>query len=161
MDARFNSIKSIWKAINRVCSYKNDKRNVNIKQIMTDQGPIYNSHDIANQFNNYFTSVGDSLASKIIHSPDGYKEFLPSPNPNSIFIQPVIDNEVFNTILSLKTNHSTGHDGIGTKILQLAANYIAPPLTHIINKSFELGIFPDTFKTAKVIPIYKKEIQAR
>ena len=64
--------------------------------------------------------------------------------------------EVYNTIMSLKSNHSTGKDGITSKTLQLSANYIVSPLTSIINKSVELGFFPSSFKIAKPIPFYKK-----
>ena len=34
---------------------------------------------------------------------------------------------------------------------------IASPLAELINKSFQSGIFPDIFKIAKVIPIFKSE----
>ena len=36
---------------------------------------------------------------------------------------------------------------------------IASPLAALINKSFQSGIFPDIFKIAKVIPIFKSESQ--
>ena len=35
-------------------------------------------------------------------------------------------------------------------------NEIIEPLTLIINQMFESGIFPDSLKIAKIIPIYKK-----
>ena len=34
---------------------------------------------------------------------------------------------------------------------------IASPLAELINESFQSGIFPDIFKIAKVIPIFKSE----
>ena len=34
---------------------------------------------------------------------------------------------------------------------------IARPLTLIINQSLSTGVFPDKLKTAKVIPLYKKD----
>ena len=34
---------------------------------------------------------------------------------------------------------------------------LASPLAELINKSFQSGIFPDIFKLAKVIPIFKSE----
>ena len=34
---------------------------------------------------------------------------------------------------------------------------IASPLVELVNKSFQSGIFPDIFKIAKVIPIFKNE----
>ena len=36
---------------------------------------------------------------------------------------------------------------------------IASPSAELINKSFQSGIFPDIFKIAKVIPIFKSELQ--
>ena len=33
---------------------------------------------------------------------------------------------------------------------------IASPLAELINKSFQSGIFPDIFKIAKVIPVFKR-----
>ena len=40
-------------------------------------------------------------------------------------------------------------------ILHVSAQYIINPLVSIINKSLERGYFPNDFKTAKVIPIFK------
>ena len=34
---------------------------------------------------------------------------------------------------------------------------IASPLVELVNKSFQSGIFPDIFKIAKIIPIFKNE----
>lgn len=59
-------------------------------------------------------------------------------------------------IHSLNKSNSTGPDGISSKILQIANDYISDPLSYIINRSFQLGIFPTSFKCAKVIPIFKK-----
>ena len=86
MDARFNSIKSIWKSINSICCYKNDNRpKVNVNHIVSNQGPINDSQEIANHFNDYFSSIGDTLASKIVSTSNGFKKFLSSHNLNSIF----------------------------------------------------------------------------
>ena len=128
----------------------------NISHIDSDHGMINDGQEIANLFNNYFSSIGNTLASKINSTTNGYRRFLSPPNLNSIFINPVSESEVFNTIMSLKRNQSTGSDDITSKTLQLSANYIVPPLTCVINKSFELGDFPSSFKKAKVIPIHKK-----
>ena len=103
MDARINSIKSIWKSMNSIYCYKNDHRpNVNINNLVSDQGPIKDGQEIVNHFNTYFSSIGDTLASKVVSTTNEHKKFLPSPKFNSIFINPVTENEVFNSIMSLK-----------------------------------------------------------
>jgi hypothetical protein len=45
--------------------------------------------------------------------------------------------------------------GISIKLLKHVSHEIAIPLTHIFNHSISLGIFPDAFKTARIVPIFK------
>jgi len=46
-------------------------------------------------------------------------------------------------------------DGIGPKILKICGDSIVTPITFIINKCISEGVFPDSFKTATVIPLHK------
>ena len=57
---------------------------------------------------------------------------------------------------NLKSKPTCGHDGISTKLLKACKNEICKPLTLIINQMLSTGIFPDTLKVAKVIPLFKK-----
>ena len=50
---------------------------------------------------------------------------------------------------------STGLDDIGPRILKLSYDIISPSITFLINKSLSLGIFPNVWKTANIIPIHK------
>jgi hypothetical protein len=49
-------------------------------------------------------------------------------------------------IHSLKRKHSTGCDGITSKILKVCASLISRPLTHICNHSLLMGTFPNHLK---------------
>ena len=42
------------------------------------------------------------------------------------------------------------------KIVKLLKNEISKPLTVIINQMLKTGIFPDSFKTSKIVPLFKK-----
>jgi len=69
----------------------------------------------------------------------------------------VPEDQKTNTKQILKTlnaNKSTGLDGIEPKILKLSGDYIAEPITYLINKSLSDGVFPDELKNASVIPIH-------
>ena len=57
---------------------------------------------------------------------------------------------------TLKEGKSTGPNSLPTSLLKLVKNNISKPLSKILNKSFETGSFPDLFKIAKVIPVFKK-----
>ena len=68
---------------------------------------------------------------------------------------PVITEcEVITGICSL-TNSSPGWDTIPAKLLKPYIEEYISLFTYIINKSFETGVFLDSLKLVKAIPIYK------
>ena len=83
--------------------------------------------------------------------------FLKNPSNLSFFITPTTVKEVNDLIFDLKASKSIGPSSLPTKIVKQLNDSIAPPSAELINKSFQSGIFPDIFKTAKVIPIFKSE----
>ena len=56
----------------------------------------------------------------------------------------------------IKPNKATGHDNIPLKIVKCTSTEIADTITHIINTSFKLKVFPDDLKYAEIVPILKK-----
>ena len=57
---------------------------------------------------------------------------------------------------SLENKSSSGHDGISNKIVKLLKNKISKPLTVIINQMLKTVIFPVSFKSSKIVPLFKK-----
>ena len=57
---------------------------------------------------------------------------------------------------SIDTKKSFGFDKVHPLLLSSAALEIFRPLTYIINLTLKQGIFPDSLKIAKVIPIFKQ-----
>lgn len=62
---------------------------------------------------------------------------------------------VTNYLSNLDATKSTGLDCIGPRLLKIVPNVLAPSITYIINKSLTSGIFPTSWKQAKVTPIFK------
>ena len=83
---------------------------------------------------------------------------MPDHNAKSIFLDPVIPADIFDITNKFKPKTSYGADGISTKLLIKTIDTIIFPITHIVNHTFETGIFPTDLKCAKVIPIYKAVI---
>ena len=55
----------------------------------------------------------------------------------------------------LESAKSTGIDGLGSRIIKLAAHCISPSLAAFINKSIKTGHFSSQMKMPKAHPIYK------
>ena len=68
----------------------------------------------------------------------------------------VSENEVDKLLKSLNVSKSTGCDNISAKFLRDGAHVIVTPLTYIINLSLKTSSVPIDFKTARVVPLFKK-----
>ena len=68
-----------------------------------------------------------------------------------------ITTEEINTILkSLNSKEASGIDKILTKLVKLASEFLAEPLSIAINNSISISTFPNNAKIASVVPIDKK-----
>ena len=63
--------------------------------------------------------------------------------------------DVYNALKHLKQSGTRDLDGHDTKILRLAAPLITKTLTYVFNLCLMKSTFPNAFKIAKVIPLYK------
>ena len=75
---------------------------------------------------------------------------------NSFFIAPSVPFEISDIISALKSGKSLQPNSIPMRILKSLSPLISPPLSQIINESFQSGIFPDKMKFAKEILLFKK-----
>ena len=111
--------------------------------------------DIAKQFNDFFSNIGSTLASKF---PRGIQVQNPYQGFNAVFnFKQIPVTFTKKELQKLKATKSTGLDGIDTKLLRDAADIVAGPLTKIMNASLNTGIVPSLWKNARVTPIFKSD----
>ena len=149
--------RAIWQGIHDIVYSRKSKKNNTPSSLLIDGKTITNPKDIAENFNNFFTSIGTKLQNNIPPTRRQYFDYLKHPNPKTFFISPTTPDEIKNIINSIKSSKCVGPNSIPTKILHLIKDKISIPLSELINKSFATGCFPNICKTAKVIPIFKTE----
>ena len=66
------------------------------------------------------------------------------------------ETEIKSLINVLNPNKVSGDDGISHKMLKGVSKSISKPLSILLNRSFNEGIFPDSWEIANIIPIIKK-----
>ena len=117
---------------------------------------LTDSSAITEKFCNYFSKIGQNLASKIpAHDDNSFSQYLTNSVSSSLFFQSTSPPEIMRLIHSLKNNKSSGHDNISAYFLIVAAEVIAIPLTTLFNSAFKHCIFPSCLKIARVIPVFK------
>jgi hypothetical protein len=126
--------------------------------IINENGVELKGKDIvADYFCNYFSHINTTVELNSPESPFySYKDYLPPSENSSMFLAPVAFGEFQKVINNLKNGNSLGIDGFSTNILKEIVSVIHVPLLHILNASISSGIFPEVWKSARVIPIHKK-----
>lgn len=153
-----NRPKELWKTIKSITNCAN-KCNSYPEELLK----LSDSKEAAlNIINEYFVKVGQSLAEKhtlnsgppISHNTQSSMSSCYT-HSRSFVCEETTEEEMTHTILSLKSNSTTGCDNISSDLLKRHVKLVVPPLTHIFNKCLEYGIFPTNLKLSEVRPIYK------
>ena len=151
-------LKKTWRTISETLS-RNKKHCDVPSRFFHDGKELSEPKAIANAFNVYFANIGKNLAATIEQDNNAdfnHMQYLGTPPKTSFNFHCITEIETMKAIDTLENKSSSGHDGISNKIVKLLKNEISKPLTVIINQMLKTGIFPDSFKTSKIVPLFKK-----
>ena len=154
-ESNWNSIKNTSKGIKSIITIKDISADI-AKSLSVDDATISNPLAISDIFINYFSSIANKTKLNISFSHEHFSDFLQNRSNISFFISPTDKTEIENIISSLDSNISVGSKSIPTKVLKILKNDISNQLSEIFNISFSSGVFPSILKTAKVVPVQKK-----
>ncbi|MEM6831004.1 MAG: reverse transcriptase family protein [Bacteroidota bacterium] len=149
------NIRKIWQGINEIISLKPKSTRKPIS-LRIDDAVTSDPLLVANHFNRYFSSIAESIRSRIPTSDKCFTSFLNGSTQNSIFLSPVTSDEVAVIINSMSPSKGSGPNSIPYRILKLLSPEISALIAQIVNISFSTGVFPSTLKLSKVIPVFKK-----
>lgn len=145
-----NDRSKMWRNLNEILGRK--KSNT-LQQITRDDSTkTEDPKEIADEFNNYFTSCATELMRV---SENNEVQVVESLSPNSMVLDTPSESELAAIIDKSKTNSSAGHDGINCRVIKKLKSKLLPLLVHLITVIYSTGIYPSTFKLAVVSPIHK------
>ena len=153
-----NNTKNLWKIINKITGKVNNKSEV-IDCIRIDKVRCYSSQLIANEFGEFFASIGRTYANKIPKAKQDLHYYL-SKIPceeKSIYLLPTTACEISKLICKLPNKSSSGYDKINNILLKKLNKELSVPIAMICNNSLKSGKFPTQMKTAIVVPLYKSK----
>ena len=151
-----DDIKKTWDTIKLIMNKSANKKSIPTSLLINGE-EITDQISIVEKFNNFFASIGPSLASKIDTSGKKvFSAYLHGQIEHRFIFTPVTTEHVNVVITKFEPKTSTGHDNLSMKLLKRIAPHITDPLRLIINQSLATGIFPANLKVAKVLPLFKK-----
>jgi len=155
------NIKKLWTGVNQIINKQNNPNNNPVCIEVDIDGnvqTITDPKDIANKFNNHYTTVAENILKERKYAGNkAFYDYLKYPNPQTFMIKPVTPTEIEEIISKLDTSKSVGPNSIPNQLIQSISKSISIPLSNMFNSSFQNGICPDFLKISSVIPIYKKD----
>ena len=138
--------KAWWKTVKDLLGHAQDS---SVPTINRNGNQISNSECKAQIFNEYFSS----------HSRiDTSSSELPANNVVAnvkLSRISITVKDVYDILCNLKTDKAMGPDGVSPRLLKMCARELAPSLARLINLSLNQGHFPNCWKLANVLPLFK------
>ena len=149
--------------------YQNSK---NLKQKWDTIRAIVNRKKVTSQsypipdkvLGSHYSTIAQKLSANLEHIttddiPSSSKYFRATPFKNSntkeFAFRTITEREVYEGLLKLDSSKGPGIDNLDIKTIKLIADIISPHLTNLFNQSIEESVYPEIFKTARCVPVYK------
>ena len=157
-----NDTKSMWNTINNLIERSH---HVSPIAVGSNGRALSKPIDIANHFAKFFDEKIKNFRNEMSDSIDmeyttGLINTIMADKNCHFEFKPLSILEVQSCLENLPDSKVTGVDNIDNFLLKTAAEIIAEPVTHIINRSYDSSIFPDQWKNVKLHPIPKDKKKA-
>ena len=111
-------MKETWTIINDLLDKKSSTRSSYPTELIKNGSMISGNMNIAEHFNSLFANIGPTLAKGIPKSDRHVECFLGDRVTDYIFLNPVTEEELLNSVHSAKDKKSKGYDGIDMCLLK-------------------------------------------
>ena len=164
LEVNKNSPKKLWKILGSLGVPSKSNKTPSSAIGLDINGSInFDKFTVAEKFNEFFSTVASKLVTKLPKalgrfSSAFYYSFYADKGAtlNSFELQNLTEKETLGLLRGLGRDKATGLDNIPARFLRDGAIIIANPLTHIINLSISTGTVPEDMKSARVVPLHKK-----
>ena len=149
-----NDMKKTWRLINNIIKpgYRLNKQS--IAKIIDDEVELSDPMHIAEKMNFEFANVGRKIAESCEQVDESFLHWLRGDFSSSFFYRPITSFDIQRILLSLK-NKSCALEVVPVRVFKFISDVISPILCLLVNRSVMKGVFPDSLKVARVVPVYK------
>ena len=143
--------KRFWKNIYSILPKTSIDKQKDVIHLKNENGNNVNSIDTSEYINEFFINIGPNLANKINDS----WEYYDNDEINSIENFKIDRGLVHLYVTEIDTTKSSGIDYISSRCLKEALIALNTQISYLFDISVKSGIFPDLWKIATVVPLFK------
>ena len=167
------SNKKFWNAIKPLMSSSNKNQNARIC-LFENNRIVNDDSETCDIFNAHFASVCNDVGGNDYIQIDEWidvinndfsshssiakiKEHVITHGCPRFELSPVLTNDVHKELSALNERKSSGYDSLPPKLLKLGKDALAPPITTLVNMSFQQCLFPNCLKNAELSQVFRKD----
>ena len=124
-----NNTKETWKIIKSLLN-KKSKKSYYPSEFKNNGSTISGNKKIAEYFNQFFVNIGPSLARTIPKCNTSFVSYLGDRVEESLFLNPVSEEQILAIVCKCKSKKSKGYDGIDMCLVKKIVPHILAPLRH-------------------------------
>ena len=149
-----DNLKKTWRLINSVIKPNHELKVKTIVKLIDGESIYSDPLHIAEKFNVDFANVGRRIAESCPTVGDNFAYWLSGNYCSSFQYSPLSSSDVFKIMNSLE-NKSCPVSVVPIRVHKYISDIVSPILCILINKSVISGVFPESLKMARVIPLHK------
>ena len=149
VDESIGDPKKLFKLINDFTG--KNKKNSFVSKLKINNKMIEDTKLIANEFNKFFSSIGQTLSDNF----DDNDDFPIECKPYSMLMRIPSVSEIEVIITSISNSYAEDLFDLSNYLLKHCAEVVSPVIQIIFKDCLTQGIFPSVYKIAKVLPLHK------
>ena len=152
----------LWKVLKSIGVPSNSASTAKVCLKDKDNALLFEPKETSNVFKEFYENLAQSLVDKLPAAPNRFtldttKTFYERMNITGSFsLLPVDQASVLKMLEQTNPNKASGIDKLPGIFIKDGASLLAAPFTQLINLSISTSTFPDPFKIAKLVALYKK-----
>ena len=159
MDDIKGDLKATWEVLGEVLKgQKRRKDGVACRYFEKDGIGVTDGDMIAKGFCDFYCNVGPDLASKIRSNDSGdFRKYMGNKVEEGLIWRPTSPVEIEEICRGLNPNKGSGWDGVSPRVIKAVATELSGSLSRLYNCCMREGYYPESFKVARVVPVFKAE----
>ena len=151
-DIYSNNSKKMWHTINSILGKTKNRTENCTNLILEDEVCVSDAGEIAEEFNKYFNSIPKKTEKMLKPPLFDYIDLVPENDRSLLFTQ-ASALEVESIIDKMKNKGSATN--VPLRVIKFISHNISLFISKLFNLSIRNGIYPELFKCAKIVPLFK------
>ena len=157
LEAKMGDIRATWEILGEALSgRKSRNKGSNCGYFLKEGTAVTDGKEIARGFCDFYCGVGPKLAARIPREASkDFRHYMGEIVHESLTLRPTTPSEIEALCLALEPGKGAGWEGVAPRVIKGVSREICGSLSRLYNCCMREGYYPECFKVARIVPVFK------